>query len=830
MVDAGERMPVRLVQENGNTISLDATAIDIIVERRQSAFGLPFFDAKRMGIDLNQADVRVEISGVFADDVGQEQTAQAVATMDFYQPQQLVTWGQPIGGSTGGTNSGPISSMFNLGGSTGSVFGGITTGIGGALGGFGGFTGGNGGSLGGGVMDVKDLGNRVLRYWNERYIDFPVGYWVEETIGLENPVQTGLQLWLSADTLSSTHSDGDAVASWTELSNARSATATGVERPTFRDAGPRPFVQFDGGSDRMTVASSPFLNTEEFTIFAVFKPDANTGNNTVLATSNGYHLTSEPSNTRVVAGWYDGATMQTVNSGASSVLNSGLSIVGYTMEDTGADAEADEAKVYVNGTLKNTSSGLTYEPDGGVLYIGGNAGSDYFEGGIYELLVYNRVLSDDERELVEGYLSVKYNVLLAQGHPYRQFRYTFEKTHVRVGFDQRMVASQQEPYGFLNDLRSTGLVVQSISGNVLTIDTGTGDPRQWFEVDESTRQYPISSASNRISPSFVTAVTASTITVNPPYGTMVIQVGDTIDMHPITYNEPSLIGGYNSPVVIIPIKNADTFDAQALPEKAVGPEFPAHQDGSSRDDGGGIERTDEYIAYLLSKALTASYFDLNRDVDADGNQTMDKVFSVEISESANGHNARLTITQQYPSSLGRLSGSINSSLGVGQMPVTQGFSGGRSGKRVKSGGDKVQDVLGVLANSNNFANNIEVNNVSQAIQIGLDFLSNQFYSPDVAGDYIHGIQIPYTSLATKGKNALDSEVAQRNFFLTTKGGTASKMSSANDVHASRAYAAAFHGHLKNGISGLVSQFVVHRDAEMKAYEFELQFAAADIIL
>ena len=829
MVDAGERMPVRLVQENGNTISLDATAVDIIVERRQSAFGLPFFDAKRMGIDLNQADVRVEISGVFADDVGQEQTAQAVATMDFYQPQQLVTWGQPIGGSTGGTNSGPISSMFNLGGSTGSVFGGITTCIGGALGGFGGFTGGNGGSLGGGVMDVKDLGNRVLRYWNERYIDFPVGYWVEETIGLENPVQTNLQLWLSADTLSSTHSDGDAVASWTELSNARSATATGVERPTFRDAGPRPFVQFDGGSDRMTVASSPFLNTEEFTIFAVFKPDANSGNNTVLATSNGYHLTAEPSNRRAVVGWYDGATMQTMNTGVFTVPNTGLSIVGYTMEDTGADAEADEAKVYVNGSLKNTSSALTYQPDGDVLYIGGNAGSDYFEGGIYEVLVYNRVLTEEERELVEGYLSRKYGVPLNTGHPYRDFRFTFDDVNVRVGFDQRMVGSVKEPHGFLNNTRSTGLEVQSVSGNVVTIDTGTGDPREWFEVSECTRQYTVSTSTNWL-PYTVTAVTSSTITVQPKYGTMSIQVGDIIQIDPVEYNNTSLIGGYNTPVLIIPIKNADTFDAQALPEKAVGPEFPVHQDGSSRDDGGGIERTDEYIAYLLSKALTSSYLELKRDVNDEGERTMDKVFSVEISESANGHNARLTITQQYPSSLGRLSGSINSSLGVGQMPVTQGFSGGRSGKRVKSGGDKVQDVLGVLANSNNFANNIEVNNVSQAIQIGLDFLSNQFYSPDVAGDYIHGIQIPYTSLATKGKNALDSEVAQRNFFLTTKGGTTSKMSSANDVHASRAYAAAFHGHLKNGISGLVSQFVVHRDAEMKAYEFELQFAAADIIL
>ena len=85
MADEGERMPVRLVQENGDTISLDATSIDIVVERQQSNFGIPFFDARKMAIDLNQTQVAVEINGILADDVGQEVTAQATATVDLYQ-------------------------------------------------------------------------------------------------------------------------------------------------------------------------------------------------------------------------------------------------------------------------------------------------------------------------------------------------------------------------------------------------------------------------------------------------------------------------------------------------------------------------------------------------------------------------------------------------------------------------------------------------------------------------------------------------------------------------------------------------------------------------
>ena len=104
-MDAGERMPVRLVQENGDTISLDATAIDITVERQQSNFAIPLMDAKRMGIDINQSQVQIEVQGVFADDTGQETTAQATAILDFYQPQQIVTWGQPVGGGGGNTGS-----------------------------------------------------------------------------------------------------------------------------------------------------------------------------------------------------------------------------------------------------------------------------------------------------------------------------------------------------------------------------------------------------------------------------------------------------------------------------------------------------------------------------------------------------------------------------------------------------------------------------------------------------------------------------------------------------------------------------------------------------
>ena len=67
-------------------------------------------------------------------------------------------------------------------------------------------------------------------------------------------------------------------------------------------------------------------------------------------------------------------------------------------------------------------------------------------------------------------------------------------------------------------------------------------------------------------------------------------------------------------------------------------------------------------------------------------------------------------------------------------------------------------------------------------------------------------------------------------MTTNNARTSDKMSSVNTIHASRDFSHISEGHEKNGISGLISDFNVNRDAEMKAYEFSLMFVAADIIL
>ena len=528
------------------------------------------------------------------------------------------------------------------------------------------------------------------------------------------------------------------------------------------------------------------------------------------------------------------------------------------MEDTDSNNTSDKVNIFFNGAGVGTeTSGVDYTgASSGNLRIGYD-GSSYFTGDIYEVLIYNSVLSDSDRQNVEGYLARKYNINLLMGKYRGTGRYSYQNQHVRLAFDKEMVGTKQEPYGFLNERR----VATFADGNSLRINQGTppttsgssitvdgGDARDWFELTNRTYKITFSESSSG-SPArqtsggkdyhaIVTAAPSASITLNFSETGGQHADNDYIVIEAIDYGTDNLQSTDLSPVIVIPISNADTYTKGSTSEDAIGPDHPNFTDGTLRtsaDHGADITRTDEYIAFLMSKALTATYIQLGRDIDASNTTpTMDKVFTTSISESYHGHDARLTITQVYATSLGQMADTIDTNLGVGQMPVIQGFSGGKTGKQVKSGGDKAQDLLGILANSNNFLGNpnSKSDKIDALIDMTVGFVQQTVYNDTNAqGDYIRGIQIPYNTLATKGKDTLDTEVAQRNFFLTTTNSrTSDKISSANDIHASRDFLHSSEGHEKNGISGLVADFNVHRDAEMKAYEFSLVFVAADIIL
>ena len=111
-----DRLPARLVREDGKVIELTVQEYDIAVERTHSAFGIPLSGGLKFGIDVNQPNVVIEMTGIITDDTGSLTSALGVSAegsinFDFsreisrtnavrmlpYLPKNYTQWPQVLG-------------------------------------------------------------------------------------------------------------------------------------------------------------------------------------------------------------------------------------------------------------------------------------------------------------------------------------------------------------------------------------------------------------------------------------------------------------------------------------------------------------------------------------------------------------------------------------------------------------------------------------------------------------------------------------------------------------------------------------------------------------
>jgi len=76
-------IPIRLVQENGNLIELDATSMVLSTTRKVGGSALPWTGSRRIGMDWNINKAMINIQGVIADDREGTPSQQHSATIDF---------------------------------------------------------------------------------------------------------------------------------------------------------------------------------------------------------------------------------------------------------------------------------------------------------------------------------------------------------------------------------------------------------------------------------------------------------------------------------------------------------------------------------------------------------------------------------------------------------------------------------------------------------------------------------------------------------------------------------------------------------------------------
>jgi hypothetical protein len=239
---------------------------------------------------------------------------------------------------------------------------------------------------------------------------------------------TGLALWLKADSLSL--NDTDPVSTWTDSSsNGLNATQTSTKRPLYRTNQKHglPGVVFDGTDDCLVTAAMNLTGTSAITVFAVFSA-ASTGDQVVVEMSADYNAQTDSfilyreTGNKVQADCR-GNTGDNVDKSANSLTT--VPRLATAIYDKAASLiPTEEASVWVGGVpwgwlgysvvgdTRGTAFNNTNAFGNRVLNIGArnNGASLPLNGALYELIVYNTLLSGANLAGIEWYLNDKWEL------------------------------------------------------------------------------------------------------------------------------------------------------------------------------------------------------------------------------------------------------------------------------------------------------------------------------------------------------------------------------------------------------------------------------------
>lgn len=245
-------------------------------------------------------------------------------------------------------------------------------------------------------INIKNFG-ACLRIEKNTNIDF-------------SPPKSGLKLWLDANNCNSVKLDQNKIEILYDLSgNEKNFTNTlETQRPEYlgNQINNMAAIDFDGNK-KLSSGSSEILNTKNYSIFLVAKPEEN--NNYILGTNSqtlnlgNFSLTTN--NNKLRYNLYGQTSSYAIDS-ASDILNDyGI----FLIENKNA-----QISLYVNGLLEDSEileqNSIATSHD---LYLGGSTSSGLanFNGKIAQVFVYDRTLKIDEISQIQSYLSKKWNII-----------------------------------------------------------------------------------------------------------------------------------------------------------------------------------------------------------------------------------------------------------------------------------------------------------------------------------------------------------------------------------------------------------------------------------
>ena len=251
----------------------------------------------------------------------------------------------------------------------------------------------------------------------------------------------------------------------------------------------------------------------------------------------------------------------------------------------------------------------------------------------------------------------------------------------------------------------------------------------------------------------------------------------------------------------------------------------------------GVADTGAALATALHTAFTAHVGTFVPAVTAAGGNTFSSAFTVNAATTGKNTgfgNCSITFTQKEAGLNGN-SGTPsfwtdedNDSLDI---PAHQTMSGGSSTHSCKSAGDKMQDLIANVANTNvGGALGSAFNVLGGKTDKGGFDVDLQMDLRGAGDDYIVGIQIPYNSLlhADVGTDLLPTGYGTRNFLLVTGITSPDSQNAAGNVNpASTTFDSR---DMLTGIRGTVTSCNFKYDAGNTVYSAEIAFQPIDLIV
>jgi len=220
---------------------------------------------------------------------------------------------------------------------------------------------------------------------------------------------SNLVLWLDGDDFDTITQLGGDISQWADKSPSKNnaVQTTGSAQPTFVRNGlhGKSIISFDGTSEFFTTNALVLDPSTEFSIFAVAELTPSSllrnifsqagGTTTILGKRNN----SNEITSRLDGPFIDGAVV----SGAPQIYN-------LNHEITQPD---NLLSIFTDGVLGVTTD-VTLSSETGIWVIGANQQQNggFMQRNLYEIIIYNRFLSESERKDVEQYLGANWGITL----------------------------------------------------------------------------------------------------------------------------------------------------------------------------------------------------------------------------------------------------------------------------------------------------------------------------------------------------------------------------------------------------------------------------------